>query len=233
MSQAEAQLRSRQNPYTEQDLSAAQAAVDQARAQLDLAQLGVKDTTIVAPVDGVISDRLVSPGAMVSPQAAIVTLVPPALELVVNVEESQLGQIAEGQSVQLQVPAFPTQTFTGAVKSIAPTIDSKSRTAAVRIEPKDDASRLRAGMFARLSIVTAEKQNALLVPRESILAGPAGTQPLVITIDPSGLVHRQTVRLGLQSDRFAEVLSGIDDGQLVATGSLNDLTDGDIVAARC
>src|SRR5206468_1835940 len=104
----------------------------------------------------------------------IVTLVPPALELVVNVEESQLGQVAEGQSVQLQVPAFPSQTFTGKVKSIAPTVDSKSRTAAVRVEPKDDSSKLRAGMFARLSIITAAKSNALIVPKEAILhPGPS------------------------------------------------------------
>src|SRR5207248_9489842 len=124
---------------------------------LDLAQLGVRETTVLAPVDGVIAERLVSPGAMVTPQSALVSLVPPALELVVNVEESQLGQVAEGQSVQLEVPAFPKQTFSGTVKSISPTVDTKSRTAAVRVEPKDDGSKLRAGMFARLSIVTAEQ----------------------------------------------------------------------------
>src|SRR5207253_9164527 len=165
VAQAAAQLHARQNPYTDQDLAVTQATVDQARAQLDLAELAVKDTTIVAPVDGVISERLVSPGALVSPQSPIVTLVPPSLELVVNIEESQLGQVAEGQSVQLQVPAFPNKTFTGTVRSIAPTIDSKSRTAAVRVEPADGANgQLRAGMFARLTIVTAEKPNALVVP---------------------------------------------------------------------
>jgi HlyD family secretion protein len=232
VAQAEATLRSRQNPYTDQDLAAAQAVVDQSRAQLDLATLGVKDTTIVAPVDGAISERLVSPGALVSPQTPIVTLVPPSLELVVNVEERQLGQVAEGQTVQLAVPAFPQQTFTGSVKSIAPTVDSKSRTAAVRIEPKDDASKLRAGMFAQLSIVTAEKLNALIVPRQAVLAGTPGTEPLVIAIDPAGRVHRQPVRLGLQSDTLTEILAGIDDGQLVATSSLSDLTDGDIVAPQ-
>jgi multidrug efflux pump subunit AcrA (membrane-fusion protein) len=85
-------------------------------------------------------------------------------------------------------------------------------------------------MFARLSIVTAEKLNALVVPREAVISGAAGTEPLVIAIDPAGRVRRQPVRLGLQSDRFAEILGGIDDGQLVATSSLNDLADGDIVA---
>ena len=153
--------------------------MDQSKAQLDLAELSVKDNTIVAPVDGAISERLVSPGALVNQQTPIVTLVPPSLELVVNVEERQLGQVAEGQSVQLTVPAFPQQTFTGSVKSIAPTVDSKSRTAAVRIEPKDDGSKLRAGMFAQLSIVTAEKQDALIVPKQAVLAGAS-----LIVIDP-------------------------------------------------
>jgi multidrug efflux pump subunit AcrA (membrane-fusion protein) len=87
-------------------------------------------------------------------------------------------------------------------------------------------------MFARLNIITAEKQNALIVPKEAILTGAAGSQPLVIAIDPAGRVHRQPVQLGLQSARFAEILSGIDDGQIVATSSLNDLTDGDIVAPQ-
>jgi membrane fusion protein (multidrug efflux system) len=232
VAQAQAQLDKAQSPYTDQDLAAAQAAVDQAQAQLDIAALGLKETTVSAPVDGVISERLVSPGALVSPQTPIATLVRPALELVVNVEESQLGQVAEGQAVRLQVPAFPNQTFTGAVRSISPTVDTKSRTAAVRVEPKDDASQLRAGMFARLSIVTAEKRDALVVPREAVLTGAPGTQPLVIAIDPTGRVHRQPVKLGLQSDRQVEILVGLDDDQLVATSSLNDLADGDIVTPQ-
>jgi RND family efflux transporter MFP subunit len=232
VAQAAAQLQKVRNPYTDQDLAAAQAAVDQAQAQLDLAQLGVRETTVTAPVDGVIADRLVSPGAMVSQQTPIVSLVPPALELVVNVEEAQLGQIAEGQPVQIEVPAFPKQPFEGTVKSISPTVDNKSRTAAVRVEPKDDDTRLRPGMFARLNIVTGQKQNALLVPKEAILNSGANSSPLVITIDDSGQVHRTPIKLGLQNDNTAEVVGGLDEGQLVATSSLNDLTDGDIVSPQ-
>ncbi len=232
VAQAQALFQKAQNPFTDQDVAAAQAAVDQSRAQLDLAQIGIRETTIVAPVDGVIAERLVSPGATVNQQTPIASLVPPSLELVVNVEESQLGQIAEGQPVQLEVPAFPKQPFDGTVRSIAPTVDSKSRTAAVRIVPKDDSNRLRSGMFARLNIITAQKQNALLVPKEAILNGGPNTSPLVIAIDDNGLVHRTAVKLGLQSDRAVEIVGGIDEGQVVATSSLNDLNDGDIVAPQ-
>jgi RND family efflux transporter MFP subunit len=230
--QAAAQLQKAQNPFTDQDMAAAQAAVDAAQAQLDIAQLALKETTVQAPVGGTISDRLVSLGALVNPQTPLVTLIPPDLELVVNVEENQLGQVAAGQRVQLAVAAFPAQSFDATVRTIAPTVDTKSRTAAVRIEPSDPASKLRAGMFARLNIITGAKQNALLVPRSAIVNAAGGTGPMVLTIDDTGKVHKQDVTLGLQDDKFSEVVAGVDNGQLVATTRLNDLREGEIVAPQ-
>jgi RND family efflux transporter MFP subunit len=221
LAQSQAVLEGKQHPYTQQDLDSAQALVDQARAQVEMAQIGLKETQIVAPVDGVIAERLVSPGALVNPQTPIVTLVPPSLELVVNLDENQLAQVAEGQSVQLEVAGLP---FSGQVKTIAPTLDSKSRTAAVRIEPKDETGKLRAGMFARLNIVTAARPNALVVPTSAVLNGSS-----VLTIDESNTIHAQPVQLGIQNDRFAEVLGGLQDGDLVATSSLSTLTEGQAV----
>jgi len=226
VAQAEAGLHKAQNPYTDDDLQAAQSAVDQARAQLDLAALGLKDTRILAPVDGRVSERLIAPGATVSPQTSIVTLVPPSLEVVVNVDESQLAQIAEGQTVHLQVAAYPNQTFDGTVKTIAPTLESSSRTAAVHIAPIDDQSQLRSGMFARLSIVTAARHGTLLVAREAILKGDG-----VMSVD-GGSARSKHVKVGLQDERFAEILSGVDEGDVVATSGLADLKDGDVVSPQ-
>jgi RND family efflux transporter MFP subunit len=153
--------------------------------------------------------------------------VPPALELVVNVEESQLGQVAEGQSVQLSVPAFPGQTFTGTVRSIAPTVDARSRTAAVRVEPKDDASKLRAGMFAQLRIVTGERSDALVVPNEALVGGNS-----VVVIDANNMAHRVPLQLGLRGERVAEILGGLAPDQVVAISNPADLHDGDVVAPQ-
>src|SRR5205823_4544704 len=221
-----------QSPFTDQDMAAAQAAVDAAQAQLDIAQLALKETTVLAPVSGTISDRLVAPGALVNPQTPLVTLIPPDLELIVNVEENQLGQVAPGQSVNLEVGAFPGQPFSATVKTISPTVDTKSRTAAVHIVPSDPASKLRSGMFARLNIVTGVKQNALLIPRSAIVTPTGGTSPVVLTIDDSGKVHKQPVSVGLQDDKFSEVLTGVNNGQLVATSSLKDLSEGDVVTPQ-
>jgi HlyD family secretion protein len=224
--QAAAQLQKVMHPYTDQDFEAAQAAVDQAQAAANLAYLALDDTVVTAPVDGVIADRLVAVGALVSPQTPIVSLVPPSLELVVNVEESHLAQVAVGQVVQLTVPAFPSQTFGGTVSSIAPTIDPKSRTAAVHIQTDDASGQLRGGMFATLNIITADRHDALLVPRPSLVGDS------LLTISPSGAVHRQPVKVGIQDDTSIEILSGIDEGQLIATSSVSDLTEGEIVAPQ-
>jgi RND family efflux transporter MFP subunit len=230
VAQAAAQLQKAENPYTDQDVDAAQAAVDQAQAQLGTADLGLSETTVVAPVDGVIAERLVAPGALVSPQNPLVTLVPPAIELVVNVDESHLGQVAVGQSVQLQVAAFPGQAFDGQVRSISPIVDSKTRTAAVRIEPRGAEGRIRAGMFAELSIVTAQRQNALLLPNTAILS--ADTSPKVVAIDASNSARLVPVKLGIQDGSSTEIVSGLQAGQLVATSGLSDIHEGEALAPQ-
>jgi RND family efflux transporter MFP subunit len=228
--QAAAQLQKAQNPYTDQDTAAAQAAVDGALAQLETAELALGETTIIAPVDGTVSERLVAPGALVTPQTALVTLVPPAVEVLVNVDEAHLGQLARGQAVQLGVAAFADQTFGGEITSISPTLDTKTRTAAVHIQPADPDAQLRAGMFAQLSIITASRHAALLVPKSALLGD--GTQARVVAIDGDNIARLQPVRLGLRNDDFAEILDGLDLGTLVATSGLSALHEGDVVTPR-
>jgi multidrug efflux pump subunit AcrA (membrane-fusion protein) len=232
VAQAEAQLRARQNPYTDQDVQAAQAGVDQAQAALEMAQLGVRETQVVAPVDGIVFDRQVSPGALVGPTSPIVTLIPPALEVAINVEEAQLGNVWQGQHVALQVPAYPDQTFNGTVTAVAPAVDQKTRTASVRIQPQDDASRLKPGMLAQVSIITATQSDALLVPREAVVGTPAAnSSATLITLD-GGHAQRTTVQLGLVGDRLVQINSGLSDGQVVAIGNANGLNTGDAVVPQ-
>jgi RND family efflux transporter MFP subunit len=230
--QAAAQLRSRQNPYTDQDVQAAQAGVDQAQAALQLAQLGVRETQIVAPVDGIVFDRQVSPGALVGPTSPIVVLIPPSLEVAVNVDETQLGNVTRNQTVSLQVPAYPGETFAGKVSTVSPGIDQKSRTASVRIQPDDQSGKLRPGMLAQVSIVTGMQPDALLVPREALLGTPTSNgQATLVTLD-GGRAARTSVRLGIVGDQMVQVTSGIVDGQIVAVGGVNGLNDGDVVVPQ-
>jgi RND family efflux transporter MFP subunit len=156
-------------------------------------------------------------------------LIPPALEVAVNVDETQLGQIVQGQSVTLTVPAYPGETFGGTVTAIAPGIDQKSRTASVRIQPNDDNRKLRPGMLAQVSIATGAQANVLVVPREAILGSPTPNgSATVVTLDGNEATRTQ-VRLGLVGDQQVEIRSGLTDGQVVAVGNASNLNTGDPV----
>jgi RND family efflux transporter MFP subunit len=227
-----AQLDKVQNPYSGQDLQVAQAGVDQAQAALDLAQLGVKETQVVAPVDGIVFQRQVSPGALVGPTSPIVTLIPPKLEVDINVDEAQLGNISQGQSVALSVPAYPGETFNGTVANVAPGVDPKTRTAAVRVEPKDDSGRLKPGMLASVSIVTASRSDALLVPRDAVIGTPAPNGSATLVTLDNGHAQRVPVQLGLVNDTTVQVSSGLSDGQVVAVGNATGLNNGDVVVPQ-
>jgi RND family efflux transporter MFP subunit len=231
VAQAQAALAGRRNPYVSEEVQSAQAAVDQARAALELAEIGMRDTRITAPVDGAVSERLVSVGALASPGTAAFTLVTDSLEMVVNVEEAQLGRIAEGQRVTLQVPAYPNDIFEGRVATIAPTIDTRSRTTAVKVIPTDPAGRLRPGMLGRINITTAARASTLVLPKEAISGTPAAGSTEIFVVD-GHTARRTAVNVGLVNERFVEILDGLQEGQLVVTGNLATLSDGDKVAPQ-
>jgi HlyD family secretion protein len=235
---ATAALEKAHNPFTDQDLQAAQAAVDQARAQVDQADLGIKETRIVAPVDGVVFDRQVSPGSQVGPTSPIATLIPPALDIVVNVDEDQLSHVRTGQSVTLDAGAFPDTPLGGVVTAMAPAVDQKTRTVATHIQPDDAAGgqKLLPGMLVQVSIITAQKEDALLVPRQSLspaqsdsASAPSAT---VALIGPDNRIQKASVQLGLLSDSAVEVLGGLEPGQLVAVSNPAALNTGDQVSPQ-
>src|SRR5438874_4006117 len=147
----------------------------------------------------------------------------------VNREEAPPGKVAEGQRVNLQVAAYPDETFSGTVSTIAPTIDPKSRTASVKVVPSDEFGKLRSGMLARLNIVTATRGNVILLPKDALLNAAPNAESSVLVIDENNQVHRTPVSVGLLNDRFAEISGGLREGQLVVIGNVAQLTDGDRV----
>ncbi|MDP2727977.1 MAG: efflux RND transporter periplasmic adaptor subunit, partial [Dehalococcoidia bacterium] len=143
---ARQQLSLAQNPFTSQDTAVASAQVAQAQAALDLAKTQVEDALIRAPMDSVVSERFLSPGAMAGPTSPILTLISRKAEVVFSAEESRTGQLAVGYPVSITVPSYPNQAFPGKVSSLSPAVDPRSRTFAVKVAPEDPDGKLRAGM---------------------------------------------------------------------------------------
>ncbi|THF54511.1 HlyD family secretion protein [Ollibium composti] len=121
---------------------AAVAAVDQARAARDLAQIDLDNTVVRAPVDGIVGNRQVRVGRLVSPGAPLLDIVPvDDVWIVANFKETQVGRIRPGQRVRITVDAYPEETLAGEVDSFAPGSGS-----AFSLLPADNAT----GNFVRV-----------------------------------------------------------------------------------
>lgn len=225
---AQQQLALVQSPYTTNDLNQAKAGVAQAQAALDQAKIGLGETSIVSPVDGVVSDKYQSVGQLVGPTSPIVNIVSQGVEMTLGVEESQIGQVAEGQKAEITVSAYPNVIFPAKVASISPTADPKSRTFQVKVRPEPADSRLKAGMFAQVRIITQQKANALLVPKDAVVT-KSGQATVFVVKD--GTAHAVPVKTGLSSGNNVEVTSGLSAGEEVVVAGQADLRDGDKVSA--
>src|SRR5262249_17492347 len=200
----------------------------------ELARARVKNATVVAPIAGVVTDIKATVGSSVGPSAAIMTLIPPDMQVVVNVDQSQLPQLQVGQSANLSVDSYPRDAFSGTVKAIAPVLDPRKGTAAVAIDVPDPQGKLKAGMFAQLAIQLGQHQATLVVPAESILRVPsvdpsAASQLVVYTLN-NGRVHKQPVSLGLSDGKNTEILQGVQEGTDVVLNPRPDFLEGELIS---
>jgi multidrug efflux pump subunit AcrA (membrane-fusion protein) len=233
---ADAQLKLAQAPASDEEQQAAQSAVEEAFAQAELSRAKVKDATITTPINGVVTEIKTAIGSGVGPAASIMTLIPPDMQVVVNVDSSQLAQIQVGQGASLSVDSFPRDAFSGTVKSIAPVLDPRTRTAAVQVDIPDPQGKLKPGMFTQLAINLGQHQATLMVPKESVLTmGSVDTtappQQVVYTI-ADGRVHKQVVSLGISDGKSIEILQGgVQEGMDVVLNPRPDFLDGELISA--
>lgn len=225
---AEQQLRLARQPVTPEEIRAAEAQVEQARAGVELARLQLAEARIVAPFAGVVAERHVQPGAVVAPGAPVVSLFDPRREVVVSVDEGQLGLVRPGQEGTITSPALPGQSFGAVVRVVAPAVDPRTRTGTVRLEPTDPQGLLRPGMFVQVALTVAERSAALAVPRNALIPR---SQPPAVFVVQGDRVRRQEIQTGLSDGEKVEVLQGLAEGDRVVLDP-RDLRDGDLVSLQ-
>jgi HlyD family secretion protein len=230
LAQAELALALAKNPFTETDYEMARNQVKLAEAALDMARIQMHETTIRAPFDGVVAELYVTEGSMVAPQAPAALFVSKPVELILNVEESRISHVTEGQNAALRVTAYPGQDFPAIVTNVAPTADSQSHTFAVQVTPMDEDHLLRSGMYANVSLLIEEKQETLLVPRAA-LTEVAG-QETIYVVNDDNTAEQRAVTTGLEEDGRVEILSGLTAGEQVVIAGQTSLQDGSQVEVR-
>jgi len=206
----------------ERDEAAARLDVDQATVALAEARLA--KTRIRAPFDGVVGLRAVSPGDYVQPGQALAPLEQiRVLKADFRLSEAALSRIAVGQTLNLEVDAYPGQVFPGKVYAIDPRLAEETRSIGVRARVPNDQGRLRPGLFARVRLTIAQRENAILVPEQAIV--PQGEKLFVYVIE-DGKAAIRPVRVGLRQAGRAEIVEGLKAGDVVITAGVQKIGPG-------
>lgn len=209
------------NEQIRYDLAAAKAAYDMARLELSY-------TNIVAPIDGIIAQRLVKKGNLIQLNSALFRIVDDSrLEATLNVPERELATMKSGLPVTLRVDAMPDKPFIGRIDRVSPVVDAGSGTFRVICvfeagDPTQPGA-LKSGMFGRIGVIYDERKNALTVPRSALLEDEG--EPAVFAVRDKKAV-RVPVELGYLNGALAEVRKGLKEGEQVVTAGKVTLRDG-------
>lgn len=207
----------------------AQAALAQVQAQLELARVNLDETWLRAPMDGVVAERHVDPGALVGPGTPIVRIVQmDPLRLMVAVPARLLPMLEAGRTpVEVESDVYPGRTFAAAIQRVFPAVDPATRTLRVEVlleNPRaDNGWRFRPGMYATVRLNLATRPNALAIPAAAIIR--VLDRQLVYVAD-NGAVRAADVRTGIRSGADVEIVDGLAEGAEFVVLGQNKLTDG-------
>jgi len=206
-------------------------AKDEAENNLRVAEAGVAladarlaKTEIRAPFAGVIGLRVVSVGDYVKEGADVVNLeaIDP-LKVDFRVPEIYLSQVQVGQSLNVALDALPGKTYDGKVIAVNPLIDAAGRSIVIRALVRNSDTSLRPGMFARVTLITRDEKDALVIPEQAIV--PQGDEQYVFRV-VDGKASRVKVDVGRRRDSRVEVLKGLTRDDVVVTAGQLKLRDG-------
>ena len=202
--------------------------LDQARTQLEVAETALKNleenTTLVSPVSGVVTARNYDPGdvAMQLPILSIENINP--VKVMVNVSETYWSRVVKGMPVEVQADALGSETFSGKVSIIYPTIDPVSHTFPVEITVPNADLRLRPGMFARVKMNFGTRERPLL--SDKAVLKQVGSNDRYVFVVKDGVAFYTLVQLGVRINDKYEIVSGLNDGDRVIVEGNRGLVDG-------
>lgn len=197
------------------------ANVQVAQAKMALAQATVARLRIVAPFDGVTGIRSVNVGDYLKDGADIVNIEDLAAIFVdFRLPERLQTKVRQGQPAMVEIDALPGRKYVATVQAIDPLVDANGRSIGVRACIDNRRLELRPGMFARITAVFGERDNALVIPEEAIV--PQGGRVSVIKLvdgpdQDTRIAQRVDVKLGIRRPGRVEVVEGLQAGDTVVT----------------
>lgn len=199
---------------TGSDYAVALMALEQARASLLAARAKLTYATITAPSDGTLIARDVERGDVVQPGKVLMVLSPAGeTQIVLQIDERNLGRIKLGQQALASADAYPAQRFAAQLVYINPGVDAQRGTVEVKLLVPQPPEYLRQDMTVSVDIEVERSAAALTLPADAVRDG-AGAAPWVLVVR-NGKAQRQAVKLGLRGDTIVQVVEGVAEGDRV------------------
>ncbi len=207
---------------------AAQAQLAQAEAALNLLRHNLEVSQMRAPFSGVVASKNANEGDVINPMmgsfsatSGVLTLMDfSRVKMVVEVSASDISKISKGQKAEVSVPNLKDRVFEGEVRLITLTADPTTKKFKVEIVVNNPDLILRPGTFGEVRIEIVNVPDALVIPQKAII-----DNRFVFIVQGSKAVKREVV-LGLQTEKEAEVLTGLSEGDLVIVEGNFGLLDG-------
>ncbi len=216
-----------------QDLQQAESALGASEAtssavQSQIAALATRlgETRITSPIDGVVWQRRLDPGALVGqPTGGVILTVAQVetLRMFVAVNEHQAGGVRVGQTAYVTVDALAGKSFEGKVVRVSPGFDPGTRTLDAEVRIPNGEGLLRAGMYGRGAVVIDRHPHVPVVPASAVLVSNGRSYTFVVKGDA---VARRPIEIGVDGGNWMEVARGLAEGDEVVTAGSEGLNDG-------
>ncbi|MCC8088049.1 MAG: efflux RND transporter periplasmic adaptor subunit [Rikenellaceae bacterium] len=216
------------NLYNEGGISKQQ--LDQMETQVNVAQHAIdnleENTSLLSPVDGIVTERVYDPGDVysASEERILTVMQMDRVKVQVNISETYFPQVYVGMPVEVTLDVYPGEIFTGSVSLIYPAIDAATRTFVTEITIPNGDMKIRPGMFARVALNFGDMEK-VLVPDVAVQKQMGSNERYVFVVE-NGAARRRVVNAGRIIGSNIEINSGISAGEQVVIAGMQKLLDG-------
>ncbi|MDR1667745.1 MAG: efflux RND transporter periplasmic adaptor subunit [Bacteroidales bacterium] len=209
--------------------SATQQQLDQLTTQVDVAREALRhleeNTTLLSPIDGVVTIRNFDPKNIYPGAPAILNVqqISP-VKVLIGISETYFPRVKEGMAVKVRLDVYPDKLFEGKIAIVYPTINQTSRTFTAEVTIPNSDTMLRPGMFARVELNFGTMMH--VVAPDMAVIKQVGTNNRYVFVVENGVAYQKKVEIGRRDGTNYELLSGVENGASVVVAGQSKLLDG-------
>ncbi|MDR3236461.1 MAG: efflux RND transporter periplasmic adaptor subunit [Prevotellaceae bacterium] len=203
--------------------------LDQLKTQLDVAEESLanlkKNTMLLSPIAGIVTARNFDNGDMTGGQSILQVQQLKPVKITLNIQEEYFSAVKPKMDAAIHLDIYPDKEFRGRAHLIYPTVDAVSHTFSTEFTYDNNDLALRPGMFVRAELNFGTIDN-VVVPDKAVIKQPGTDDRYVYVVNTDNTVTYVKVKLGQRLGNTYEILSGLNDGDVVVTAGISKLVSG-------